>query len=311
MTSPREQSIYTLVMVGLLHAAVANAAAGQHDPLQAARDLYESAAYEEALSELARVKSSVTAPDAARDVDQYRAFCLVALGRTAEAEELAESLVRQDPMMTVDRLNASPRIEAMFAAVRTRVLPRVIRDEYRTARSLLADKSPDAEARLTNVHRLLIEAEKIGAWDETLSDLRILVDGFLELSHAAASDPSQPAVHAVAEPAAPEPSPSPPDPQAVYRPGDAGVVPPVTVSQPAPHVPPVLLDLVRKLNRTGLIDVVIDEQGSVQDVAVRQSVNAAYDTLVVAAARTWKYRPATLNGVPVRFVKSVVVNAGR
>ena len=29
---------------------------------------------------------------------------------------------------------------------------------------------------------------------------------------------------------------------------------------------------------------------------VRQSVNAAYDLLVVAAARTWKYQPATRNG---------------
>ena len=57
---------------------------------------------EEALSELTRVKSSVAAPDAAREVDQYRAFCLVALGRTAEAEQLAESLVRKDPMMSVD-----------------------------------------------------------------------------------------------------------------------------------------------------------------------------------------------------------------
>ena len=303
--------MYTMVMVGLLEVALSNPAVGQHDPLQAARDLYESAAYEEALSELTRVKSSVIAPDAARDVDQYRAFCLVALGRTAEAEELAESLVRKDPMMTVDRLNASPRIEAMFAAVRTRVLPSVIRDEYRAARSLMADKSPDAEARLTTVHRMLAEAEKIGAWDETLSDLRILVDGFLALAHAAASEPPPAAEPAVAEPAAPEPSTPQPASQGVYRSGDAGVVPPVTVSQAAPYVPPVLLDLVRKLKRTGIIDVVIDEQGSVQEVAVRESVNSAYDALMVAAARTWKYRPATLNDVPVRFVKSVIVNAGQ
>ena len=49
--------------------------------------------------------------------------------------------------------------------------------------------------------------------------------------------------------------------------------------------------------------------GGVTDVVVRQSVNAAYDTLVAAAARTWKYRPATKDGVPVRFVKTVVLNA--
>ena len=265
----------TLVIVSLLYAGVASAA-GQDNPLQAARNLYESAAYEEALSELDRVKSSVTAPDAAREADQYRAFCLVALGRTAEAEELAESLVRKDPMMTVDRLDASPRIEAIFATIRKRVLPQVIRDEYRTARSLVSEKSPDAEPRLTRVHRMLTEAEKIGAWDETLSDLRTLVDGFLVLSQAAASASPPVPAGAEAETAETKPSAPPPDPQAVYSQGDEGVVPPVTVSQPAPYVPPTLLDLVRRIRRSGIIDVVIDEHGSVQDVSVRQSVNAAY-----------------------------------
>ena len=58
-------------------------------------------------------------------------------------------------------LPKTARIEAMFATVRKRVLPRVIREEYRTARSLVGQKSPDAESRLTHVHRLLTEAEKI------------------------------------------------------------------------------------------------------------------------------------------------------
>ena len=113
-------------------------------------------------------------------------------------------------MMTVDRLNASPRIEAMFATVRKRVLPQVIRDEYRTARSLVTEKSPDAEPHLTHVHRMLTEAEKIGAWDETLSDLRTLVDGFLELSKAAASDPPPAPASAAAETAETKPSTPPP-----------------------------------------------------------------------------------------------------
>jgi TonB family protein len=299
----------TVVIVSLLYAAAANAAAGQYDPLQTARDMYASAAYEEALGELTRVKSSVTTPDATREMDQYRAFCLVALGRTAEAEELAESLIRKDPMMTIDRQDVSPRIEAMFETVRKRVLPQLIRDEYRTARSLVSQKSPDAESHLTRVGRMLAEAEKIGAWDETLSDLRTLVDGFLELSHAAASDSPPAPEPAAAETADTTQSSPVPDPQAVYRLGDEGVLPPVAVSQASPQVPPALLDLVRRIRRIGIIDVAIDENGAVQGVTVRQSVNSAYDKLVVAAARTWKYRPATRNGVPVRFVKSVEVNA--
>ena len=36
-------------------------------------------------------------------------------------------------------------------------------------------------------------------------------------------------------------------------------------------------------------------------------VNAAYDTMVVNAARLWRFKPATKDGVPVRFVKEVAV----
>ena len=71
------------------------------------------------------------------------------------------------------------------ATVRKRVLPPLIRDEYRTARALAAQKDPDAEPRLTQVQQMLEEAEKVGAWDDTLADLRVLVDGFLDLSRAA------------------------------------------------------------------------------------------------------------------------------
>jgi TonB family protein len=308
MKGPHEVSMKTVVIAGLLYAFVANAAAAQSDPLQAARDLYASAAYEEAFSEFTRLKSLVTAPGAAAEVDQYRAFCLVALGRTADAEALAESLLRKDPMVTVGGLDASPRIETMFATIRKRVLPQVIRDEYRIARSLVGQKSPEAQSHLAEVQRMLTEAEKIGVWDETLSDLRTLVDGFLELSQAAGDSPPAP-FGAVAEAGDTKPSTPPPDTQAVYRSGDEGVVPPVTVAQVAPQMPPALVDLVRRIRRSGIVDVLIDEQGVVKDVTVRQSVNPAYDGLVVAAARTWKYRPATRNGVPVRFLKSVVVNA--
>jgi hypothetical protein len=41
---------------------------------------------------------------------------------------------------------------------------------------------------------------------------------------------------------------------------------------------------------------------------VRGSINANYDEILVRAALTWKYRPATRNGVPVRFEKIVAVD---
>jgi len=292
--------------------SLAGPAAAQDDTLRAARDLYASAAYEEALSELTRF-AGTPAPALAREMAAYRAFCLMALGRTAEAETIAESLVREDPTLSIDRYrDVSPRIAAMFASVRMRVLPQLIRDEYRTARSLAVARAPDAGSRLNHVRELLAEAQEIGAWDETLADLRVLVDGFLELSRASApAAPPAAATRAAATGERPATSvaPDPPSaPTTTASAGDAGVVAPIVISQPAPQVPPGLFDLVKRLRRTGTIDVVIDERGTVEDVIVKQSVNSAYDALIVAAARTWKYRPALKDGVPVKFVKTVAIN---
>jgi TonB family protein len=300
-----EVPMKTVAIFVLLSGVAANARAGQEDPLRTARDLYASAAYEEALSELTRVGSGAAAAGAARQANAYRAFCLVALGRNSEAEAVAEALVRTDPMGAVDLREASPRIEEMFATVRRRTLPQLIRDEYRAARALAAQKAPDAESRLTQVQRMLAEAEKAGAWDDTLADLRVLVDGFLDLSRAAGLVASSAAEAAVSA-QAPVPS---RDVRRIFTAGDSGVIAPVVVSQPPLQIPPTLLDLVRRLRRSGTLDIVIDEHGDVADVVVLQSVNGAYDTLVTAAARTWKYRPATKDGVPVRFIKTVLLNA--
>ena len=298
----------TVAIFVLLSAVAVNARAGQDDPLRTARDLYASAAYEEALSELTRVGSGAAAAGAARQADAYRAFCLVALGRNSEAEAVAEALVRTDPMGAVDLREASPRIEEMFATVRRRMLPQLIRDEYRAARALAAQKAPDAESRLTQVQRMLAEAEKAGAWDDTLADLRVLVDGFLDLSRAAGQIASS-AAAAAAPPVSVQPPVPSRDVRRIFTAGDSGVIAPVVVSQPPLQIPPTLLDLVRRLRRSGTLDIVIDERGDVADVVVLQSVNGAYDMLVTAAARTWKYRPATKDGVPVRFIKTVLLNA--
>src|ERR1051325_4202951 len=135
-------------LVLLVALSMTGAAVAQNDPLETARELYAAAACEEALSELTRIGKSVPEPAAAHEVDAYRAFCLMALGRTSEAESVAESLICADPTLTIDKYSdASPRIASMFTTVRKRVLPQLIRDEYRSARALAAAKSPEAEAR--------------------------------------------------------------------------------------------------------------------------------------------------------------------
>jgi len=134
----------------------------QDDPLRTARDLYASAAYEEALAELARVESSPETPATMRDKDAYRVFCLVALGRAVEAQERAESLVRSNPLLSVDQFpDASPRIATIFTAVQRRVLPPLVKEAYRTARARALENASDARSRLMDVRSLLAMAERV------------------------------------------------------------------------------------------------------------------------------------------------------
>ena len=132
----------TVAIVTVLSLAGAVVAA-HDDPLKTARDLYASAAYEEALSELARVNSN-DAPDpaAARELDAYRAFCLVALGRGGEAETIAESLVRNSPMLVVDQYpDASPRVDRNGVLRAVRDVPGA-RGGRKTAIQGLSSKQP-------------------------------------------------------------------------------------------------------------------------------------------------------------------------
>lgn len=292
-----------------LSVASAVSAGQQSDRLKSARDLYASAAYDEALSELGRVERDRPTPAAALETDAYRAFCLIALGRSGEAETILESLVRRDPMLTMDRYpDVSPRIADQFGAVRQRLLPQLIREEYRTARASAAEKAPDALSQLTRVREMLTAAKEIDAWDGTLDDLRLLVDGFLDLTSRSAATAASPTAPAP-PPRAEEPATTPPSPTApvVFDAESKGVVSPVALSQERPLLPRAVIEEAKKLNRTGLIQIVIDERGSVEAVQVRQSVTADYDARVVAAARAWKFRPATKDGVRVKYVKTIAV----
>ena len=148
----------------LLALVVATTGHAAQDPLGTAKDLYASAAYEDALLALARIDQAQAAPDLARQVEQYRVYCLYALGRTAEAESAAEGLIRRLPLVQLE--DASPRIEAMFLTVRKRLLPGLIRAEYRAARTAIDEKNVSkAEPRLLQARKMLTTAQQVGAFD--------------------------------------------------------------------------------------------------------------------------------------------------
>ena len=55
----------------------------------------------------------------------------------------------------------------------------------------------------------------------------------------------------------------------------------------------------------------INERGAVESAIMRRSVHQRYDMMVVEAAFSWQYRPATLNGVPVKYKKAVGITIKR
>ena len=247
-------------------------------------------------------------------------------------------MIRKEPLVRLDAADVSPRIETMFSDVRKRLLPSLIRERFRTARSALDRKSfSDAEPPLTETRLMIVEAEKLGVKDDGLPDLSVLVDGFLQLILSTAEQQASPRAAAAAAPSAgqrplaaptsPEPvrpvSP-PPGPADGLRPAsssraaaagapriysidDENVSPPVVIDQRMPAMPLEMTLMVKALHTTGVLDLIIDETGSVVEATIRRSVNVGFDNVVLRTARRWKYRPAMRNGVAVRYLKTLAL----
>ncbi|HEX9188730.1 MAG TPA: TonB family protein [Vicinamibacteria bacterium] len=112
-------------------------------------------------------------------------------------------------------------------------------------------------------------------------------------------------VRLVALPSAPvPPTPEPVDTERVYE-NVAGMVdtPAKKLTGRSPSYPS---DRAHRLKREERVSVVVrfvvDAAGEVQDVSVVESAGKAVDDVVVAAVRSWKYQPATKQGVPVKVV---------
>jgi TonB family protein len=57
------------------------------------------------------------------------------------------------------------------------------------------------------------------------------------------------------------------------------------------------------LSGMATMDLIINENGSVDSATIVTSLNPQYDRMAVNAARNWQYKPAMLNGVAVKYRK--------
>ena len=128
-----------------------------------------------------------------------------------------------------------------------------------------------------------------------LADLRTLAVGFYTLSEKATPLPAPPPPPVVASPP-PAPRPS------IYTGDEPNVVAPVVVRQQIPN----FIGTVTA-SRAGVVEIIINEKGTVDAARIRTSLDPSYDERVISAAKGWVYKPATVDGVPVKFLRRVRV----
>jgi hypothetical protein len=237
-----------------------------------------------------------------QSIELYRALCLFAVGRAGEADRAIEKMIAQDPLYRPSADDISPRMRTAFTEARKRLLPSIIQQKYAEAKAAYDQRDYVVS---TTVFKQVLDSladPDMGAVanQSPLADLRTLAVGFHELSAKASTPPPLPPMPIAAP--APGPPLAPP-PRRVYGAEDANVVPPATVRQQIPPFPGRIAIPV-----TGIIEVLIDERGAVSSAMMRVPMNSQYDKLVLAAAKSWQYLPATVDGTAVKFVKRVQVS---
>lgn len=287
---------FALVVMGML--AVAPRVEAQAS-LAAARELYASAEYAPALNMLEGLLVREQSREQKRAIELYRTLCLVAIGRSAEAESAIEAMILQDPLYRPPADDLPPRMRSAFSDARKRLLPTIIQQRYLEAKAAFDRQDfQRSAAGFQQVLEGLADGDVAAVSTKPpLSDLKTLASGFHDLSVKSLAPPEPPP--------APEPEPAPAVPQAprIYSGDDANVIAPVTVRQQIPPFP-------GKIIAAGqaVMEVIIDERGTVESVVMRVPLNAMYDKHAMKAAMNWQYQPAMKAGTPVKFRKMVQIN---
>jgi TonB family protein len=266
------------------------AQAQSQDPLAHIRDLYSNAAYEEVLSTL--TLDSTTPPE----LGQYKVFSLIALGRGGEAEKAAEAVIIANPRFQPDR-DASPRVLELFTKVRRSVAPELLKSMYLNAKAAFDRKDRDVAVRSFSEVVAVTEVADLKD-DKTVGELHLLASGFLELSRALPSTPPT---------RAEEPLPSSDGGStgagstaaqaASPRAGSPKIVLPVPIQEVLPRwTPPASF---ARVEYRGAIVLRIDAQGKVLSSEMQTPTHPVYDAELLRASKSWRYKPATNDGVPI------------
>lgn len=250
------------------------------------RALYGAAAYEEALAAMPALNGEEVSPA----LEQYRALCLLALGREKEALATVERVVSDNPMYIPSPADTSPRMQTIFTRARSKLVPQLAKQAYAEAKAAYEAKNRDAaHAAFKQTMELidsLPDAEKA-----PLADLRLLAGEFFTLSTPPPAPPLPPAAPTTA---------------ALNVPTGGDFVGPVAVREQLPTwVPP--NSAAARTEYLGLLRIQIAADGRVTTAEIVRSSHPVYDLSAVTAAKRWIYKPATRGGQAVPSSKEIQI----
>lgn len=272
----------------MLTTGAATVAGQSPDGLDAAKGFYASAEYDRALAALERMDPSAIGPEQARDRLLYQALCLLALENKPGAEAKLTEVLQAHPLF-VPGAEIPPRLHTLLDDVRTRLRPALAQEHYRTGKERF--EAGDYASALAEFALVIELAEGDEAQrNSALTDIRLLAEGFRDLSRRAL-----------------EPPPAPP-----VRDPEPAVTPPVAIRQDMPPWPSSAsytyhTGVLENGPLIGVLQIVVGQTGQVVTVTLVDRIHPAYDNLLVSAAKQWIYEPALLNGRPIEFVKRLNV----
>jgi hypothetical protein len=88
------------------------------------------------------------------------------------------------------------------------------------------------------------------------------------------------------------------DPEAIYTSADEGIDPPKMLY---PQLPPPPLMISQSSNSVNVMEIIIGDDGAVERVHLVSQPRRLTDMMLLSGAKSWRFAPASKNGLPVRY----------
>jgi protein TonB len=235
--------------------------------------LYYNGEYEQTIEVLSQLELDDLTEGQRLECFKYRAFSYIALGDTENAQSDLKSLLSTDPNHRFDPEMVSPKLIEQLDSARREL----VKELFAQGKAAYYDTDYDSAIRLMD--RIL----RLDSEYELALEYRQLSVERADLT--ARLEPEEERTQAEA------------DPNQVYQ-LSSDITAPVLIDRVTPRYP----SIDARIGREGrvVILVVVEKDGTVSSTKVLRSVSNTMDDAAVDAVKKWLYRPASLDGRPVR-----------